>query len=376
MFKYILLIIGIALLSLDTPASTTSGDQGRVKMLMHTFVIELSRMSPFLNDEKAFTSPEGKERIKSSLTNLDKRVQNPPPELNQSTGFRITFGLLADHISKTRVMFEKGQYEYSRIRLLGMTNLCASCHTQTPTPSRNSPFADFITADSKPGLENSNFLFVIRRYDEALANFDKLVRNYPKSGLSSDQIMDIYRKKLAIFARIKRDPDAAIANLTEDLKNQSLPVDARQNAQDWIANFKKWKDEAKDPSTFSTPELIAFVASKIPPRLDRKIAPSDPQLMNLLRLSGLLYERLYKVDDPKSSQELLYYLAMCERSLSPVNWYSLNEIYLKECVVRFPKSALTKKCFDGYQAGMEERFLGGAMPEAIRGSIDALKGHL
>jgi hypothetical protein len=375
MCKWILLIV-IVMSPFVSTSSLADADQGRVKALMHSFVLELSKMSPYLASEQAFASDPGRKAVTASLEALDRKIQNPPAELNSSTGFRITFGLLADHITKTKAIFDRGHLEYARVRLNGMTNLCAACHTQTPKISSHSPFAAFGNLSSPPTFENSNFLFVIRRYDDALTGFDRLIRGYPKSGLKADLIMEVYRRKLAIFARVKRDPVAAIANFKDDLRNQDLPIDAKQNVLGWIENLTKWLAESEDPSKFTTPELIAFVAKKIPPALDRRIAPSDPQLMNLLRLSGLLYERLYSEPDPKYTQELLYYLAMCERSLASINWYSLNEIYLKECVVRFPKQPMTKKCFEAYRTGMEEHYHGEAMPDFIRGSIDALKGYL
>lgn len=373
--SFLVILWGMVLLV--SPASFADEDQGRIKMLMHTFVLELSKMSPYLASEKAFSSDEGRAVVKSSLMKLESKVQHPPPELKKPTGFRITFGLLADHISKTKMSFEKGQYDYARMQLNGMTNLCVACHTQTPRISANSPFSGFDQmAASKPTFENSNFLFVIRRYDEALAGFNRLVREYPKLGLPSDKLMDVYWKRLAIFARIKRDPEVAIQNLKEDLKNPSLPPEVKQNVLDWIVGFTKWKDEPADPSKLSTAELIAFAAEKIPPALNRKMGSSDPQLLNLLRMSGLLYERLYSEDDPKTTPKLLYYLAVCERSLAPLQWYSLNEIYLKECVVRFPKQEFSKKCYDAYRTGMEERFRSGAMPDYVKSSLDALKEYL
>lgn len=369
------LTIGIFLLLLS-PATYAQSDQGRIKGLMHAFVMELSQMSPYLATEEAFTSPQGKATVASSLKTLERKVQNPPAELKDTVGFRISFGLLADHIAQTKMVYEKGEYEYARSRLNGMTNLCAACHTQTPRRSAGSPFSQFDKPDAKPSFEQANFLFVLRRYDEALGMFDKLVRGYPDSGLPSDRLNDIYRKKLAIFGRVLRDPNTAVLNLNEDLKNEKLPLDVKQNIKGWIADFKKWKDESKDPSKLSTPELINYVSTRIPTGLGRKIAPSSPDLLNLLRLSGLLYEKLYSEHDPSLTQQLLYYLAMCERSLSPLDWYSLNEIYLKECVVRYPKQAFSKRCFEAYRSGMAERYSNLAMPDYIHRSINALKDYL
>lgn len=219
-------------------------------------------------------------------------------------------------------------------------------------------------------------MFITRRFDEALKAFDKLAREYPKSPVSADELVEVYRKKLAIFARIKRDPQMGIADLTEDLKNQNLPKDIRQNLKDWIEALNKWQSSKDQPDRLSTEDLVKYVSKNIPPLLDRKIAPSDPNLLLLLRLSGLLYERLYQEPNGAHTQELLYYLAVCERSLAPVYWYSVSEVYLKECVVKFPKQAYSKKCFDAYKENMEERFSGRPIPEFIQSSIDALSGYL
>jgi len=356
--------------------SHADAEQARVKALMHSFLGELSKMNPYLASEAAFSSKEGRAAVGASLKVLSREVQEPPVELKKSTGFRITFGLLADHITKTEKVFERGELEHARMSLNGMTNLCASCHTQTPRVADFSNFLSTVKPGVKPTFESSNFLFVTRRYDEALAGFDALVRGYPKSGLSEVQLPELYRRKLAIFARVRRDPKGAIQNFKEDLKNPLLPVNIKQSATEWIANFSLWKDEKQDPARLSNQELIDFVAKKIPPLLDRKMSAGDPELMNLMRLSGLLYERLYLEKDPAITQQLLYYLAMCERSLAPLNWYSLNEIYLKECVVRFPKGPFSKKCFEAYRSGMAERYKGRSLPEFVKGSIDALQDYL
>lgn len=53
------------------------------------------------------------------------------------------------------------------------------------------------------------------------------------------------------------------------------------------------------------------------------------------------------------TQEMLFWLAKCERSLSTLDWYSLNEIYLKECIVQYPKQSYSKACYDAYAEGMQ-----------------------
>lgn len=365
-----------ALLLITGMWAHASEEDGRIKALMHSFVLEFSKMSPYLVNEQVFTSAKGRETINESLKNLSSKIKSPPPGLKQSPGFRITYGLLADHLQKTQQAFDSGEMEYARMRVNGIGNLCAACHMQAPKISHFSAF-EFVTERNKTvTFENAEFLFVIRRYDEVLPMLDKLVREYPKSSITSDQLNEAYRRKLAIFARVFKDPNAAIENLNQDLKNKEIPVDVRRNIESWLTTLNDWKKEKVDPSKLKTPELIQYVSKNLPKDLGRKIAPGSPQLLQVLRLSGLLYERLYRDDEGDQTQALLYYLAQCERSLAPLYWYSVNEIYLKECIVQYPKKSYSKKCYDAYREGMQERYFGRPMPEGVTLSLEALRRYL
>src|SRR5581483_3073165 len=94
--KFSLICLAIAIPSIPLRADD---DQGKVKVLMHAFLAEISRMNPYLNSESAFRSEKGKEVVRSSLNALEKKVQNSPPDLiKNSAGFRITYDLLSDHV--------------------------------------------------------------------------------------------------------------------------------------------------------------------------------------------------------------------------------------------------------------------------------------
>lgn len=374
--KHLVSALILAGLCFSGGASFAESDKAQIKRLMHSFVEELAKMTPYMASEKAFSSPEGKKLVGQALDRLNSKFDKPPTALKETPGFAITFGLLEDHIKRTKTLFEKGELEYARMRLNGTTNLCASCHTQTPDFRKGSAFYPFDDLSKKVSFENANFLFVIRRYDQALAQYETLIRDYPKSGLPSDALGEVFRRKLAIFVRVRRNPTQALESLNGDLKNDHLPSDVRQNIKDWIDDFKKMAAEKEDPSSFDTAHLLAYVKNKLPTEPVRKIPNGDPQLLNLLYLSGLLYERLYSEVKPDQIQELLYYLAVCERSLAPVVWYSIPEIYLKECVVRYPKRPFAKTCFNAYEEGMKERFFGRRMPETIEESVSALKSLL
>lgn len=351
-------------------------DRGRTKALMHSFVLEFAKMSPYLASEKDFASEKGKAVIGESLQSISSKIKTPSPLIKENSGFRISYELLSDHILKTKAVFDRGEMEYARLRVNGIGNMCAGCHMQAPTIAKFSAFEFVLGKNEQVSFENAEFLFVIRRFDESLAQFDTLIREYPKGLLTSERLSEAYRRKLAIFARVYRDPIAAINNLKEDLKNKSIPVDIRKNIESWIETLNSWKVEKTSPENMATEELIAFVAASLSRDPGRKIAPSHPELLKLLRLSGLLYDRLYKEPNGAYTPQILFYLAACERSLSPLYWYSLNEIYLKECIVKFPANPFAKKCYEAYKTGMQERYFGKPLPEGVQQSLEAFKKYL
>lgn len=366
----------MALLSTVGTSAFADEDKGRTKALMHNFVLEFARMSPYLASEKDFTSEKGKAAVGESLKNISEKIKAPSPLIKENSGFRISYELLSDHILKTKEAFDRSEMEYARMRVNGIGNLCAGCHMQAPRIAKFSAFEFVVGKNEQVSFENAEFLFVIRRFDESLAQFDKLIREYPKGTLTSERLSEAYRRKLAIFARVYRDPVGAVNNLNEDLKNKAIPVDIRKNVETWISTLNSWKSEKTNPENMPTEELLAFVAGSLSRDPGRKIAPSHPELLKLLRLSGLLYERLYKEPNGEYTPQILYYLAACERSLSPLYWYSLNEIYLKECIVKFPANPFAKKCYEAYRSGMQERYFGKPLPEGVKQSLEAFKKYL
>lgn len=367
-------LFGLVLFCLSVFAAEKSGP---TKAFMHQFLIELSKIRPFLGSETEFASEGARKTVQASLERLAKQMKTPPKEIEDKPGFHLTFSLMADHVTRTKELFDRGELEYARMRLNGTPNFCSSCHTQTPHLSKTTPFDFFAESTQKVDFENATFLFVTRRYDSALSSFNQLIRGFPKNNLTSLQLEELVRRKLAIFARIQRDPEFAVNNLNEDLKNKELPKALITSMKGWIKELERWKKEEADPASFKTDELVKYVEKNLPKNLVRKMALTNPDSLQVLRLSGLLYERLFSETDlGDQAQAVLYYLALCERSLSPLYWYSVSEVYLKECVVRYPKQKFSQKCYQAYDDGMQERFSGRTMPEGIRESIDTLKNYL
>lgn len=352
---------------------------GKLKSLMHTFYTQIVNLRPYLVSEERMKDPKAVKEIDLALSEMIKKIQAPTPKTIDSTpSFRITYDLIGSHLEETKEVLSRGELEYTRMRLNATTNFCIHCHSQIPEKSKGMLGISGLESDlAAPTMENAEFLFIIRRFDQALARYDAMARLFPKSAVSSDQLHQLYHRKLAIFARVYRDPQKAVDNFIADLKNPALPKDIQKNIKAWVEYFEEWKREKVDPATLSDEKLVDFVAKSLPDGISRKISPANPDAVNYLRLSGLLFERLMKKPTSPSVPEMLYNLALSEKHVSTIYWYPMSEIYLKECIQKFPKRPITRKCFSAYEKAMQDRYLGGGpLPEQIRQSIEALKTNL
>lgn len=355
----------------DTTTTNTNSERQEIRSLMHSFSREMQDLKSYLVSDKAFQSASGKKAIGEMLKTLVAKTdsEKAPTHIEQSPGLRINYSLLTDHFQRTQQLFEHGQFEYARMRLNGTTALCVNCHTQTPDKRRFSK----ASVESEPStFENAEFLFITRKYDHAIAMGSELIRNYPANKLTPEDLTQVYRHKLAIFARVQRDPKLAIASFQGDLKNGKLPKELVAKIQDSIKAFQGWNEGQVVSDQSTDDQLIQFVDSlEVQPGSKKTL--SGDETVNLLRVSGLLYERMMKPG--AKVPEILRALGLCEKDLSSLYWYSLSDVYWKQCVTMAPKTPTAKKCFAAYEESMNARYKG-SPPEFIRSSIEALRKYL
>lgn len=352
-------------------------DRFQLMTLMHTFEAEFTRLRPHLVSDVKFSAADARAEIRSSLETLEKAVTSiRPPTIEKNPSLNLTFSLMSHHLQRTKASFDQGALELTRRHLNATTNFCMNCHTQLPVAKANLGGLALEASTEPVTFESAESAFITRRFDVALERYDELARKYPASGLDADRLVDVYNRKIALFARVQRDPKAGVTNFKKDLENEKLPVDVRSNLKVWITEFEKWQSEKVKLDRLSNEALLSWI-SKNRPEPTRQIAPSDPQLVTHLRLSGLLYERLTKDPNGKDAQEILYGLALYEKKLAKLYWYSMYPSYLRECVLKFPKKPLTKTCYDLYESDLMEQFAGRSpIPESLKSGLEVLKRQL
>jgi len=349
--------------------SEPSGNFIETRALMHYFFGTLLNMKPYMTSFEEFKRPKNSEKIVKELNGLkEKIITEPPSQLVNAAGFNYSYKLMAKHVGEIIHLYELKIYMQAWEKLNATPSFCIGCHTRLPEKANdeiNQWSKLELTKGPSKSIDDAEFLFLSHQYSSAIEVYDSKIRSFdPKSG-DKQELLKIYERKLAFFARVIRDPKLAIESLNVDMKNVKLPPEVLAGIKTWIEGFKGLETKQMDSLQYAK-EIIKQNSS------DRKIDLFDPTLIKLLFASGIIYERIFKVSKSDESADLLYMLALVERQLAPIRYYSLSDIYLFECVSLYPKSTIAKSCFRDYELNMKIKY-GGTVPEFINLSIESLR---
>lgn len=349
--------------------------------LMNQMLIELSTLKNYFVSQEKFTDPKNNEAISTHLKEFAKLAKEARhnPDLTKEN-YKFSGEVLDEHIAEVERLFRSGNKAFARRQLASTVSVCMSCHTQIPTNNR--AFVDFQNYKmfSSP-FDQAEFLFATRAFDQAFFLYDLVIDGYPANKTSLDQVEGSLDRQLAYFSRIKRNPKDAVAKLKLHQKNKQLPGFLKANLKTWIIQFENWdKQVTPDPKIASDKEILDFAKKVIETKwTSSAMQANNPDLIPYLRVSGILYEYLHLHPTAAATPDILYWLAVCERSIDDSFFYSLADLYLKECVLKFPTSPIATSCYKEYEIETIASYSGSAgtfLPPEIRTELNQMKSVL
>ncbi|MBC7428750.1 MAG: hypothetical protein H7336_09085 [Bacteriovorax sp.] len=300
-------------------------------------------------------------------------------EYFQRPGFRPSLDTINKHIDETVSAVKNNNYIFAQKRMKALTSLCISCHSQLSETATENAFGNAISKAKKESFESDyaygNYLFLVRRFGESEKFFDLATVTALKTG-NDQELYSSLRRIISIHTKINFNPLMAQAFITRYQSNKGLPLMAQDQLEIWSKSLKKWKSfnpkKVKSIDSFIQKYLAPLEVNK------DKIATGDNDIA-LLVSSGVLSK--YLNDNPKSKNvpEILYWLSIAERRLSNSFFFSLSDLYLKDCVRLYPKSSYAKKCYQEYADNIEFGYSGSGgtdIPIEEKQELDALKGAL
>jgi len=289
---------------------------------------------------------------------------------------------MLNHLKSAKKVFREENNYFAATMFKDIPNICVSCHNQDKIEKGFTMDTQRLDFDSD--YEYAEYNYMARNYNKALKYFDLSLKG-EGSALSEKDVYPSLRKTLTIYTQIEKDPHHAISYFEKFLVRKDIPLMVRNDIRDWISGLQDW-DKHDDL------KIKKLNWANLKPLVEKYLVPMSKggafnldgkQQITYLRLAGLLYDYLQDGPNVKDTPEVLYWLAVCDRMLNYDYFFSLADLYLKECITSFSKSEIAPKCYQEYKEYINYAFTGSGIqeiPQDIQLELKTLKkklkGHL
>jgi hypothetical protein len=385
----------LAILLTYSIANVSKADE--TKKVMQKALDSIIHLAPYMSNEMKFKDPDNEKKIALHLNKIVKNFKSAKhvSKLNLP-GFSANFRMITEHLDDTLFNFNNNNKPFARLRLASTTSLCLSCHTQLPKDHLTSYIlnSEAVTPESfENNYEYGNFLFLLRSYRKAIKAYKTSISERLEKQIEIKKIQKIlgdssgqydkilynsFKNILTINAKVLRKPRAAINLFKGYLSSSQVPKYVKQDLEIWIKELKKWDNSNDLKIKFKSDEDVDKFIQKYLVKLDQEgmgLATGEYDV-DLLVTSGILSN--YLTDHPKNkyAAEILYWIGISESRLSKNMFFTLGDLYLKECITRYPKSKIAIKCYNEYENEIQFRFtgtIGTNIPKSKKAELKKLK---
>jgi hypothetical protein len=337
----------------------------------------LMELLPFLVRKEGFLKKENEKTIAANLAALDDAFKLAGHDsLLRHDLFAPSYELISTNLREARAAFGKGPKDYSLWLNRETVGQCIDCHSRLPQSVTSSFQNGELTVDKSKLADPYNLglaYLIVRRYVDAKNEFtrdlqDRIIKKDGHVLLPLQQI-------LLIELKIKKDPASMLVLAGDYLKKGNLPYEANRELEDWKQRLGIWTKEKHVGKPIATEgELRAF--------LDRRLAPlkkiesfDDAYKVDLLLASGLLSQYFFENQTSKSAPEMSYWLGWIEKRLKKEEFFGAGDLFLKQCIRKYPKHPVARECLKEYKESVEFDFSGSSgtfIPDEVQAELKKL----
>ncbi len=320
---------------------------------------EMKELIPLSLDKDRWSAPEIRGRVLASLDRLERAVDVLERHgRERAAGFNELAINLAGDLRETHERYRRGRYEEARFFLSGTLQNCVACHTRLPS-DRSFPLAQELTdrseMDSLSPRDRAWLLVTVRRFDEALATWESLMRDPAISAAQLDA-SGVFVDYLNVGIRVRRDLKRVSKSLEAVSKREDLPFYLERRIGDWRAAIAKL--DAKHFNESSKPSLergaaLAQEADRIAQGpfgregliQDLAAASELVQWLEQDRASRLGVTRNLTAKERADAARAYYWLGVVEARSLDGFWVNLSERHLEAAIRADPHGPLAKKAY-------------------------------
>ena len=234
------------------------------------------------------------------------------------------------------------------------------CHGRLPmnlTSSFQNGEQTVNTSKLKDPYEVGLAFLIVRRIVDAKDNFRRSIQDKIISKDSEGLILP-FQQILLIETKIKKNPTSMISIIDDYIAKDNLPKDISLELRSWKKRLLIWSNEKAVTQKITTEtQLKEFIQRRLLP-LKTKDSFNDAFKVDLLLASGIISHYFFENQDSQSAPELSMWLGFIEKRLKKEDFMGTGDLFLKQCIRKYPHHPIAKECFKEYKESVLFDFTG------------------
>lgn len=348
-----------------------SFEKAKVRVHMREMSETMTKLYPYLYNE-AYVKEENGHKILGYLKELQKHFEQAATELDQSTESNfISATVIRSHIKETINSFGGNYKLYSQKMMQALPNLCFSCHAKDGISSlavQNIKRKEFLS-----DFDFAEFNYMTRNYERADEYYDKTIDASANHATYENVLDKAFERKLSLYIKAFHSNQKHLLAFSKLLDKNELPKKIQTKVKSWVEILETPKNKIEGISKIG---FQAFKKKYLKEKDLPKFIAGAQEKIHYLYLQEELESYFAKKPKKEEMPELLYWMAYIDRPLNNNLFYSLSEIYLKECILSYSRHPFAKKCYKEYEEAINFSFSGSAgtfIPDDVQKQLNDFK---
>jgi len=360
------------------PVGALAADTAPLNQKMSEIGKVMVELFPLIVVQRELNAAE-QTQLKKDLTRLIVLFREAGPHIRQrSEAYNVSYQLVLEHLDKTKRALDGKFVERARMDLYALGPICTSCHTQD-TKLRTA-FAGAQRARFPTDLAYAEFNYLTRNYAQAEQYYDA----YLKSAQDKTEfdIVQPLQRLITIYTQVLNQPGVGAEKMSRYAAIKGHTAITKKHLEGWIAGLRAL--DASGAAKVTDPDMKAvegyvrqYLGPLETPLTAVHVAPE--QEIARVWLRGRLYQALNHMPEPTQIPKLLYWLAVTDRAIGYEYFFSLADLYLKDCVLTYSSDPYAQRCFDEYNEYVTYAYSGSAgnfTPPEIKTELEKLRNAL
>jgi hypothetical protein len=256
--------------------------------------------------------------------------------------------------------FKTGKKDYAQWKLKQITSTCVECHSSLPERYPSSFQKGELVLDESKFKDPYNLgigQLIVRRYFEAKASFRKSVQDHFISNEMTDILLPM-KQLVLIDTKILKNADDLYKNLLTYQKKKNLPPDVVNKINRWLERLRIWKNKKIISSGIKNDAEAKKLINKELLPLEDKITFDNSKDIDLLFVSGLLANYLYRHPKSKLAPDIGFWIGWTEKYLKADNYFETGDLYFQQCILKYSDHPIAQKCLSEYKDSVIFDFTG------------------